>query len=103
MERVIVRVLTLLRSIECSPEELKLKVDCSSDQLTLLLEWGETQGLWFKNPISQAYMISDTGELPLRTSMVEDLLRVHPLQLDKLEFDHLLRKLKRVESCLTSI
>lgn len=103
MERMIVRVLSLLRSGEHNFEKLKLKLSCPSDKLGSLLEWGETQKLWLKNPISQAYMISDTGELILERSMIKDMLKAYPLRLDKPEFDRILRNLKHVKLCLMSL
>jgi len=103
IERVVARVLGLLSSRELSYQQLRLKINCPSNQLKALLEWGEAQGLWFKNPISEAYTISDTGELILGKSMIKDMLWIHPLKLDKPEFDRVLRKLKYVELCLMSL
>lgn len=100
---MIVKALNLLKESKHSLQQLGLKVNYPLDQLRLLLEWGEAQKLWLKDSVSQAYMISDTGELILEMLMVKDMLKVHPLKLDKPEFDHLLKKLKHVQLCLRSL
>ena len=102
-ERVVARVLGLLSSRELSYQQLRLKINCPSDKLKALLEWGEAQGLWFKNPISEAYEISDTGELILANSMIKEMLKTQPPKLDKLKLDRVLRKLKYVELRLKSL
>ena len=102
-ERVIARVLGLLKLREYSYQQLRLKINCPSDKLKVLLEWGEVQGLWFKNPISEAYTISDTGELILANSIIKEMLKTHPPKLDNLKLDTVLKKLKYVELRLKSL
>ncbi|MEM1558027.1 MAG: hypothetical protein QXL27_00960 [Candidatus Bathyarchaeia archaeon] len=37
--------------------------------------------LWFKDPVSDSYVIADTGELLLETGQIEDLIKAYPIKL----------------------
>ncbi|MEM1750081.1 MAG: hypothetical protein QXO91_00680 [Desulfurococcaceae archaeon] len=46
-----------------------------------MLEWGEANKLWFKDPVSDSYVIADAGELLLEAGQIEDLIKAYPIQL----------------------
>lgn len=104
MEWTVYKVLGLLRSREHDFEGLRLKVNLPSNQLQALLEWGMALNLWFKDPISESYLIGDTGELVLRGEKVQDILKVHSLALPEPEAEEpsllkepeLLRRIREV-------
>ena len=85
MKEAIIRILNLLKNSEHDLEALKLKLNIPSEHVKALLDWGEVNKLWFKDPILDSYVIADTGELILETGQIEDLIKAYPLRLPELE------------------
>ncbi|MEM1661194.1 MAG: hypothetical protein QXR17_08685 [Candidatus Bathyarchaeia archaeon] len=81
MKESILKILSLLKNSEYDFESLKLKLNIPSEHVKSLLEWGEANKLWFKDPVSDSYVIADTGELLLETGQIEDLIKVNPVEL----------------------
>lgn len=86
MKKTIQRILNLLSSSEHDIESLKLKLNIPSEQVKVLLDWGEVNKLWIKDPASQLYRIADTGELLLEDpGQIDNLINANPLELPKIE------------------
>jgi len=81
MKESILKILNLLKNSEHDFESLKLKLNIPSEHVKSLLDWGEANKLWFKDPISDSYVIADTGKLLLETGQIEDLIKVYPIRL----------------------
>ncbi|MGQ9469715.1 MAG: hypothetical protein ACUVTD_07870 [Nitrososphaerales archaeon] len=88
MREVVYRILNLLNNAEHDIEALKLKLSVPSEHLKRLLDWGEANKLWVKDPASQFYKVADTGEVLLKNPMqIDDLLKASPIDLPKIESD----------------
>ena len=53
----------------------------SSGHVKALLDWGEANRLWFRDPASESYVIADIGELLLETGQIGDLIKANPIDL----------------------
>jgi predicted transcriptional regulator len=82
VREVIHRVLNLLKNSEHDIEALKLKLNIPSENVKVLLEWGESNKLWVRDPISQFYRLADTGEVFLENpEHIDELVKNTPIEL----------------------
>jgi hypothetical protein len=79
VQKTIINLLTLLTQSEQAYEDLQSKTGLPAKQIAGLLQWGEEKGLWYKEPSSQRYNISSTGELLMHLPhSLEALLKETP-------------------------
>jgi len=83
MRDAILRILELLKKSEHNFESLKLKLNIPSEHVKPLLEWGEANKLWFKDPVSGSYLIADAGEILLENGKIDELIKSCPIDLPK--------------------
>lgn len=86
METAIYRILNLLNKAEHDIESLKLKLNISSKHVKALLDWGEANKLWIRDPASEFYIIADTGKLLLdNPEHIEELIKARSIELAEVE------------------
>lgn len=86
MKEAIIKILNLLKNSEHDFESLKLKLNIPLQHVKPLIEWGEANNLWFKDPISECYKIADTGEIFLENSEeLEKLIQANPIKLNEVK------------------